>query len=233
MPGSDGNLYGTTLNGGSAISGAGTVFKITPTGNLTTLYSFCTQTPCTDGEGPWGGLVEGKGGSFYGTTYNGGVGNFGTSPGTVYRVTSTGKFTTLYTFCAEAACADGSNPRAGRTLGSDRNLYGVTEYNGYPNCCGTIFQIAPTGALTTLHTFTTADGNLPEGGLFQATNGTFYGTTGAGGIAAKCPNVAGCGTVFGLSVDLQPFIQTVPVAGTTGRVARCDTRCSLPTSSPR
>jgi uncharacterized repeat protein (TIGR03803 family) len=215
----DGNFYVTTLNGGSAISNAGTVFKITPKGVLTTIYNFCSQSPCNDRESPWGNLVQHPNGNFYGTTYNGGiVGSSGVYAGTVFEITSTGHLTTLYSFCSQPECADGSNPRAGLTLGSDGNLYGVTEYDGYPNCCGTIFKITPTGStLTTLHTFNGSDGSLPEGGLVQATSGVFYGTTGAGGTGVGCPNPDGCGTLFSMSVGLHPFVETVPVAGTIGQ----------------
>jgi uncharacterized repeat protein (TIGR03803 family) len=66
----DGNLYGTTLNGGAGNAcdyGCGTVFKITPSDALTTIYSFCSQgLPCTDGENPSGGLVQASDGTSMG-----------------------------------------------------------------------------------------------------------------------------------------------------------------------
>ncbi len=72
VQGSDGNLYGTTYGGG-AEPRVGTVFKITPGGALTTLYSFCAQANCTDGQQPYAGLVRGSDGNFYGTTLEGGA----------------------------------------------------------------------------------------------------------------------------------------------------------------
>ena len=72
VQGTDGNLYGTTPYGGA--NDAGTVFKMTPSGTLTTLYSFCAQSGCADGETPQTGLVLGTDGNFYGTTYAGGSG---------------------------------------------------------------------------------------------------------------------------------------------------------------
>lgn len=68
-------FYGTTDVGGA--NGAGTIFRITPSGTFTTLYSFCAQPGCLDGIGPYGGLVQGTDGSFYGTTGYGGSSNDG------------------------------------------------------------------------------------------------------------------------------------------------------------
>ena len=67
----DGNLYGTTASGGGGLCyyGCGTAFKMTPSGTLTTLYSFCSEYDCGDGEGPLTGLVQATNGNFYGTTY--------------------------------------------------------------------------------------------------------------------------------------------------------------------
>ena len=181
---SDGNFYGTT---------AGTVFKITSGGTLTTLYRFCSQPKCTDGSGPKGALIQATDGSFYGTTNVGGVGSpdcqgLSQGCGTVFKITPQGALTTLYSFCAQANCADGVYPAAGLVQGSDGNFYGTTSYGGigydksYPlTGNGTIFQITSGGTLTTVHSFTGTDGANPLGGLLQASNGTFYGTTSGGG----------------------------------------------------
>jgi uncharacterized repeat protein (TIGR03803 family) len=67
----DGSFYGTASEGGAY--GYGTVFKITPTGTLTTLYSFCSQSGCSDGASPFGALVQDTNGTFYGTTLLGGA----------------------------------------------------------------------------------------------------------------------------------------------------------------
>ena len=152
VQGSDGNLYGTTYGGG-AEPRVGTVFKITPGGTLTTLYSFCAQANCTDGQQPYAGLVRGSDGNFYGTTLEGGA-NTGCSLGagscgTVFKITPGGALTTLHSFCAQAGCADGGNPYAGLVQGSDGNFYGTTFERG-ANGYGTVFKITPAGTLTTL-----------------------------------------------------------------------------------
>ncbi len=119
IQGANGNLYGTTLAGGT--SGTGTVFEITPAGQLTTLYKFCSQPGCTDGAAPFAGLVQANG-NFYGTTEAGGTSGYGT----VYEITPAGRLTTLYNFCSLSGCADGFRPYAGLLLASDGNLYGTT-----------------------------------------------------------------------------------------------------------
>jgi uncharacterized repeat protein (TIGR03803 family) len=175
VQGSDGNLYGTTFFGGDYW--AGTAFKITPAGELTTLYSFCAQPACADGSGPWAGLMQASDGNFYGTTYSGGV-NFG---GVVFKLTLTGSLTTLHSFCAEGGCADGAQSVAALIQAGDGNLYGTTSNNGAYGFYGTVFQITPEGVLTTLHSFDGTDGRAPWGGLVQAPDGFFYGTTVEGG----------------------------------------------------
>ena len=174
---SDGNFYGTVSAGGT--NNSGTVFKITPAGTLTTLYSFCASGwPCFDGSSPFASLVQADDGNFYGTTLRGGS-YFG--DGTVFKITPTGTLTSLYSFCVSgASCADGGLPYAGLVQASDGNFYGTASGGGEGN--GTIFEIAPTGALTTLFTFHGGDGLWPIGGLTQATDGFFYGTTYAGGF---------------------------------------------------
>ena len=179
IQGTDGNFYGTTINGG--IDNAGTIFKISSTGTLTTLYSFCVHLNCTDGQYPYGVLVQATDGNFYGVTYQGGGHGFGE----VYRITPTGTFTTLYSFCAKTSCTDGQTPSAGLVQGTDGNLYGTTS--------NTFFKMTTRGALTTLYTFCSqtncADGSNSQGALVQSTNGAFYGTTMSGGANS-------CGTVF-------------------------------------
>jgi uncharacterized repeat protein (TIGR03803 family) len=102
----NGDLYGTTVGGGAY--GNGTVFRITPSGTLTTLYSFCAQSGCTDGANPVAGLVQATNGDFYGTTIGGGANNnsctYNTEGGcgTVFKITPSGTLTTLYSFCSKA-----------------------------------------------------------------------------------------------------------------------------------
>ena len=179
--GTDGNLYGTTSAGGA--HGKGTVFKITPTGTLTTLYSFCAQSKCTDGSTPYGGLALGTDGNFYGTTELGGTGVEG-GQGTVFKITPAGKLTTLVSFNYH----NGANPYDSLLLANDGNFYGTTESGG-THLLGTVFKITPQGVLTALHSFNQTDGAEPEAPLIQASDGNFYGTTYNGGSG-------GYGTVF-------------------------------------
>lgn len=162
----DGNFYGTTRNGGTAF---GTVFKITPSGALTTLYSFGFTT---DGAYPQAALVQGADGNFYGTTSGGGPGG----SGTVFKITSTGTLTTLYDF----AFAVGASPQAALVQGADGNFYGTTFSGGAHNA-GTVFKITSSGTLTTLYNFALTDGSSPAAALVQGSDGNFYGTTSSGG----------------------------------------------------
>jgi uncharacterized repeat protein (TIGR03803 family) len=224
---SGGDFYGTTEGGG--VNEEGTMFKITPQGELTTLYSFCSirsGDTCLDGANPAAGVVQGPNGNFYGTTGLGGSGNgcFG-GCGTIFEITPAGKLTTLYSFCSQTNCADGTYPSETLTLGSDGNLYGLTpnggssSYCSYSEGCGTIFKITPGGTLTILHTLCSrpncSDGAGPVG-LAQATNGVFYGSTAGGGSGSACQS--GCGTIFSLSMGIGPFVETNPTFGKAGSV---------------
>jgi uncharacterized repeat protein (TIGR03803 family) len=187
VQGFNGNYYGTTLTGG-ANNSSGTVFQLTPAGKLTTVYSFCAKSGCTDGLGPYGGLVQATTGNLYGTTFKGGTYDYGS----VFEVTPAGKLTTLYSFCPQSGCPDGDEPYSGLVQATNGNFYGTTSAGGAYSR-GTVFEITPAGILTTLYSFCPQsgcpDGNLPYAGLVQATNGNFYGTTNLGGAN-------GVGTVF-------------------------------------
>jgi uncharacterized repeat protein (TIGR03803 family) len=209
IQGSDGNFYGTTSEAGA--NGVGTVFKITPSGTLTTLYSFCSQADCTDGESPAAGLIQGSDGYFYSTTYAGGANENESddySGGTVFKIAPSGTLTTLYSFCSMLVpgtdvCLDGSEPEAGLTQGSDGNFYGTT-YAGGANGFGTVFELTPSGTLTTLYSFCSeggdacAEGAFPSSGVIQGSDGNFYGTTGHGGANDRGNWADGVGTVFKL-----------------------------------
>jgi uncharacterized repeat protein (TIGR03803 family) len=187
LQGANGNLYGTTYGGG-ANGGGGTIFKITPGGKLTTLYSFCSQSNCTDGAQPYAGLVQAIDGNLYGTTYGGGANGLGT----IFKITLGGKVTTLYSFCSQSGCPDGAQPLAELVQAIDGNLYGTTSELG-ANYGGTVFRITPGGKLTTVYSFCSqihcTDGEYPYAGLVQAIDGNLYGTTYFGGAS-------GLGTVF-------------------------------------
>ena len=218
IQGSDGYLYGTTVNGGPGCTeqylGCGTIFRMTLAGELTTLYTFCLQAGCPDGRGPSGAIVQTPDGSLYGVAgSNGGA--------EIWRLTPAGTLTVLYTFCERPDCRGGSDPQGGLSLGpdgalygatvsyatifkitpdgrfqvlvkpggpayappipaTDGNLYGTVEGGG-THGYGYIYKMTPSGDLTILYSFCAlpecADGYSPQGPVLQATDGNFYGTT--------------------------------------------------------
>lgn len=167
MQASNGSFYGTAEAGG----GAGTVYEVTPFGQLIRLYSFGQ-----DGTSPLGGLVQAGNGNLYGTTDFGGRYDVGV----LYEVTTSGTYTPLFSF---GAANTGSFPYATMTLGSDGNLYGTTSSGGAPNGynAGVVFKWTLSGTFTALHVFDKTDGSAPLGALVLASDGNFYGTTETGG----------------------------------------------------
>lgn len=207
VQGADGNFYGVTQAGGTS-KNAGTVFKITPRGALITLYRFCALTNCRDGVVPSGGLIQATDGNFYGTTSSGGA----HSGGTLFRITASGKLTNLYSFCALASCADGTEPSTGVIQATDGNLYGVT-YAGGTNNMGTVFQFTARGKLNTVHSFCSqggcTDGAFPMAGLIQDTNGILDGVTSSGGLYYL-------GVSYTVSLGVPEFVRAIPNFGKVG-----------------
>lgn len=246
----EGEFYGTTLVGGSATCrltaapGCGTIFKISPAGALTTLYSF----NYTDGAEPTG-LVQAASGNFYGTTYAGTATCLTNGCGTVFEMTPGGTLTTLHTF----DISDGAFPDAPLVQAATGDFFGTTFMYGAYNL-GTIFKMTPSGALTTMFSFAGIHGGEPQG-LVQATDGNLYGISAGGtsgtvfkmtpagalttirsfnGADGLIPtgliqgtdgNLYGTtqqgglyrdGTIFALSVGLKPFVKTLPTAGPPG-----------------
>ncbi len=203
IQGTDGALYGITINGGKA-DGGGTVFKLTLGGAYATLYSFGTSN--SDGLVPMG-IMQASDGNFYGTTASGGANHCDAIPqdgpncGAVFKVTPQGVGTTLHSFGASAS--DGVEPQGSLVEGNDGNLYGTTSIGGTntcgstPNSCGTVFRITRSGSLTILHSFgaSGSDGIAPLGTLVKGPDGAFYGTTPSGGNG-RCGWYFGCGTIF-------------------------------------
>ncbi len=175
--GPDGNLYGTTYQGGSG--SAGSVFVMTPDGGLTTLANF----NFTNGAYPFSGLALGRDGNCYGTTYLGGNED-GSGSGTVYQLALDGTLTTLASFNG----TNGAYPIAGLTLGPDGSFYGTTGWGGTDND-GLVFKLTTDGQLTTLVEFADTNGAQCFAALALGPDGNFYGTTSAGGNS-------GNGTVF-------------------------------------
>lgn len=200
----NGNFYGTTYGGGA--NGYGTLFEISSTGKLSTLYNFCSKTNCADGSYALAALFQGSDGNFYGTTTEGGDGAHCTITGgcgTLFSITPAGKLTTLYSFCNLPNCADGAAPYGALTQRDNGNFYGTTYAGGAntacPGNCGTVFKITPKGKLTTLYNFCSqagcTDGFGPWAGLSLGTDGSFYGTTGYGGSTANGATY-GSGVIF-------------------------------------
>jgi uncharacterized repeat protein (TIGR03803 family) len=128
-----GNLYGTTIGGGGSGGGFGygVVFKLDVASNLTVLHTFTTGSP--DGLEPVCRLLRDQAGNLYGTTFLGGVANFGT----VFRLEPSGRFRLLHSFLGGM---DGAKPAAGLIRDSVGTLYGTTAIGGSDNN-GTIFKI--------------------------------------------------------------------------------------------
>ena len=185
LQGRDGNFYGTTQSNVSYLptvpsAYAGTVFKLTPDGNLTTLHQF----DGTDGFAP-SALIQGADGNFYGTTAN------GAATGTAYAITPDGTFTLLHTFTA----ADGTVPVHRLVQGADGNLYGTTT-QGAANANGSIFRLGTDGTFTVLHAFTADEGNIPSA-LTAGPDGNLYGAVSPAEYSATVT----AGRIFRLAPD--------------------------------
>jgi uncharacterized repeat protein (TIGR03803 family) len=183
----DGNLWGTTLNGGK--DSAGTVFKITPAGTLTKVYDF---TNGKDDSAPNFTVLQGQDGNMYGVSeeqYDGQFGSF-------FKLTTKGKISP-YPF----SYTNGASPSL-PAQGTDLNFYGTTQAGGDTSCgefgCGVVYKVTAAGKITVLHEFTgyvsstNYDGSRPIGSLVQGSDGDFYGTTYTGGAN-------NLGTVFKIS----------------------------------
>jgi uncharacterized repeat protein (TIGR03803 family) len=193
--GPGGVLYGTTSAGGP--DDAGIVFSITTNGDFAVLYAF---TGGEDGAGPAAALALGPDGSFYGTTHQGGDYDYGT----IFRITTNGALTTVYSFAGEG---DGANPSAALLFASDGNLYGTTSSGG-PGGYGTLFLITPGGAFATLVLFDSDTyGANPAADLTQTADGALYGTATAGGTSAL-------GTSYRIRLAAPPVIVADPAGGT-------------------
>jgi uncharacterized repeat protein (TIGR03803 family) len=191
----DGNLYGTTYEGGLGGGTGGIFFRLTTGGSYTVLYHFgyppdtIGNIVLTDAYAVSAPLVQGSDGNFYGTSSAGGT--FG--KGTVFRLTTGGLETVLYSF--GATTVDGTYPQSALVEGADGNFYGTTR-DGGTNGNGTVFKVSPLGAETVIHSFAATttpgvnvDGINPEAALVLAGDGNFYGTTFYGGTF-------GAGVVF-------------------------------------
>jgi len=175
-----GNLYGTTVNGG--IRGNGVVFKVTPDGSESVLYTF---TGGTDGGNSFAGLIMDKKGNLYGTASFGGTWGWGN----VFKLAPNGTETVLYSF---SGGTDGGQPYSSGVIKDGKgDLYGTTSVGGtFGN--GVIFKLDSSGVETVLHAFKDKNGGNVEPGVIRDQSGNLYGTTILGGESRD-------GTVFELT----------------------------------
>ena len=185
IQGLDGNFHGTTLLGGSNGNNntGGTIFSMTPTGELSVVYNFCALTNCADGEGPDTTLLQGANGSYFGVTEEGGsISCFESNGcGTVFEFTNAGNLVTLHSFCALPNCTDGYVPGA-PLVAANGIFYSAAGLSGGGD--GFLYKITPNGNFSILYTFcsqTNCTDGVDPGGIIRGANGNFYGTTAAGG----------------------------------------------------
>ena len=189
VQGFDGNLYGTTVQGGincsEGAAGCGEVFKITPGGVLTGIHEFCAAGSCPDGNQPEGGLALNIDGSLYGMTQFGGT----SGSGTVFKITPGAPLDTLYSFDGTI----GAEPMSTLVRAGNGNFYGITQTGGITGS-GAIVKVTPRGIVSLVHSLsnTVGIGQSDPAALAQGTDGNFYGVTGVGGSF-------GVGTVFRLT----------------------------------
>lgn len=199
MQASDGTIVGTSAFG---MNGHGGIFTMASDGTVTVIHAFAGGSL---GDRPWGAVVEGADGTFYGTTRVGGA----FDKGTVFRMTPAGAVTVLYDFSGNA---DGSEPVAALVQAADGHFYGTASSNLPYAGTGAVFKITPAGSFSLLHAFTGGlDGSNPDTGIVQLGNGLLFGGTSNGGIA-------GLGVAF--SIDNAGAVVTVHAFNVPGPDAR-------------
>jgi uncharacterized repeat protein (TIGR03803 family) len=159
----DGQLYGTTIAGGTY--GQGAIFKISTSGHVTALHSFNG----TDGSQPWAGLTLGTDGNFYGTTFLGGTQGYGV----LFKMTPAGVLTVLHNFAFTTAGTDGALPFSPPIVASDGNFYGDTSFGGL-NGAGTVYKFTPAGVYTVIYNYDLSEGAYSEYSPTQGSDGNLY-----------------------------------------------------------
>jgi uncharacterized repeat protein (TIGR03803 family) len=208
----DENFYGTTILGGAY--GNGTIFKMTPAGTVTTLYSACPQSGCPDGNYLYAGLIQATDGNLYGIMQIGGANGYGT----IFRITLSGTLTTLYSFCSQSGCTDGEYPAAGVVQDTNGNLYGTTADGGI-NGDGTVFSLS-----VGLAPFVETQPSSGKAGASVKILGT--NLTGATSVTFN-------GTPATFTVESGSFIKaTVPAGATTGTVQVATPSSTLSSNAP-
>ena len=207
---SAGNLYGTTMIGGTV--GYGSVFEVPAGGGERLLYSFAGKS---DGSSPVGGVIL-SGGALYGTTEYGGEfsSKCKAGCGTVFKVSGTGAYTVAHSFTGPTS--DGAYPFGGVISDAAGNLYGTTTKGGIYKSYGTVFELTVSGSERLYSLKHSPDGEFPWGSLSRDSSGNLYGTTEYGG-ANNCPNATGtCGAAFEVSATGESIIYSFGNSSTDG-----------------
>jgi uncharacterized repeat protein (TIGR03803 family) len=207
---SSGNLYGTTISGGT---GGGVVFELVNSSGTYTeqiLHTFSQSK--SDGVSPYGGLILDSSGNLYGTTNSGGASGVGIA---FELVNSSGTYTEQVLYSFTGTNGDGASPRGSLILDSSGNLYGTTLGGGVVvvasgkgnNGSGTVFELVNSSGTYTeqiLHAFNpqNGDGALPLAGVILDSSGNLYGTTDSGGAYSV-------GTVFELVNSSGSYSETL------------------------
>jgi uncharacterized repeat protein (TIGR03803 family) len=185
------------------------VYRITSSGELTNLYDFCVKSGCADGQYPVGAIIQASDGNIYGTTHAGG--SYASCDvdgcGTVFKITLSGKLTTLHAFDT----TDGEYPYTGVVEGPGNVFYGTTGGGGASGD-GTVFSMTAAGAISTLHSFDGTDGATPYG-IMVGSDGKLYGTTEARGRSFG-------GTIFRMTTA-GTFTTLHNFDGTNGKNSYC------------
>jgi uncharacterized repeat protein (TIGR03803 family) len=166
-------------------------------GKVATIYEFCTQEFCPDGESPQAGLIQATDGNLYGSTFAGGV----NALGTIFAITPGGKLNTLYDFVNDGK---GTNPEGTLTQGTDGNFYGITNSGGAENQ-GTVYQFSM-GLPPFVET-------VPPGG----TPGTEVLILGNNLTGTTAVSFNGTAAAFKVASDTE-ITATVPAGATSGQV---------------
>jgi uncharacterized repeat protein (TIGR03803 family) len=207
----DGNFYGVTRSGDSGQLGlyrrcsldCGTIYRITPTGTVTPIYTFTLAAEGTNGIGP-SGVVQGPDGYLYGITVSGGPflcnpGDFNNDPtcGVYFKVGLDGKdFTVLHQFnSADIGTGNAFEPLV---MADDGNFYGVAYGIATGTPLSTLFRASPNGTVTKFHTLTQAEGAEAGGRMVQSTDGYLYGSSGPNYASGSAAN---CGSLFRLTTS--------------------------------
>jgi uncharacterized repeat protein (TIGR03803 family) len=199
-----GNLYGTTVYGGSA-GNAGAVFSYSPVSDS---VSIAFAFDGNNGSEPGGALTLDGNGNVYGIAQGGGEAGCGV----LFEIPAEGSESTFLNFGSTNVC----NPNGGVELNSQGDFYGISEFQGTSGA-GQIYQISPSGAFASLYNFMNSpDGALPMATPLLSNAGNFFGTTAFGGVDACSALQEGCGVVYEYSSLSESILYSFTNYGTDG-----------------